>query len=139
MIRETARKYLQDCFAVMVRAIQLEYIFLQHVTKNTECAFTGAERLLQETFLTHLFLRKSQSLPAIVGNLSMILFNKYGMVLQNPVMSADEKLLGPQCARTELTRAVMGESGISTDYQLKTFNEERSEGKKPGMKSIMPT
>ena len=44
-ISETVRKYPQESYAAVVRAIQLEWIFLQHVTKNTGDAFAGVDKM----------------------------------------------------------------------------------------------
>ena len=76
--------------------------------KNTRYAFTGVEKLLQETFLPHLFFGRLNISP-IVGTLSTMPVKKYGLVLPNPVMSAKEKFLSSQRAVTELIRSVTGE------------------------------
>ena len=55
-IRKTADKYPQDIYAVVDRAVQSEWIFLQRVTKEKENVFTGLENFLQETFLPRIFL-----------------------------------------------------------------------------------
>ena len=54
-IRETVGKCPQESYAAVVRAIQLEWIFLQCVTKNTGYAFTGVEKFIQGNFLSCLF------------------------------------------------------------------------------------
>ena len=100
MISETVVGYPQEIYAAVVRAIQSEWIFLQHVIKNMRYAFTGVDKLLQETFLPGLFLIKPKSLPSIVGTLSTFPVKKYGPGLQNPVMSVDEKFLILQRAST---------------------------------------
>ena len=54
-IRKTAGKYPQEIYAAVVRAIQLEWIFLQHVMKNAGYALSGVEKCIQENFLPCLF------------------------------------------------------------------------------------
>ena len=49
-IVKTADRHPQESYAVVVHAIQPEWIFLQRVTRNARSAFTGIEKLLQETF-----------------------------------------------------------------------------------------
>ena len=56
-IRKTAGKYPQESYAVVVRVIQLEWIFLQRVKTNTEDAFAGVETMIWETSLPRLFFR----------------------------------------------------------------------------------
>ena len=51
MIRETADKYTQENYSVVVRVIQSEYIFLKRVMINTGYAFAGVEKILRETIL----------------------------------------------------------------------------------------
>ena len=43
-------KCTQESYAAVVYAIQLEWNFLQHVTKNTGRELTGVEKLLWENF-----------------------------------------------------------------------------------------
>ena len=74
-----AGKYPQKSYAVVVRAIQLEWIFLLCVTKNTGYALTVAKKLLRETFLPLLFFGKSKYLPSIVGISSMMPLKKAGL------------------------------------------------------------
>ena len=47
-MRETKWKYLKERYAAVIHAIHLEWIFLQHVTKNTGDVFTGVEKLVWE-------------------------------------------------------------------------------------------
>ena len=65
-ISETAGKYPQESYATMVRAIQSEWIFLQRVTWDTEDAFLGVDKMIQETFLPRLFFGKTKTLSPIV-------------------------------------------------------------------------
>ena len=44
----------------MVCVIQLEWIFLQHVTWNTGDAFTGVDKMIWETFFASYFLQKDE-------------------------------------------------------------------------------
>ena len=48
--RKTVEKYPQESYAMVYRVVQLEWIFLQRVTKDTGQAFTGMEKVLQEFF-----------------------------------------------------------------------------------------
>ena len=57
-IRETTGEYPQESYAVMVHTIQLDWIFLQHATKNMGEAFAGVKKMLCENFLIHLFFGK---------------------------------------------------------------------------------
>ena len=90
---ETVGKYPQDIYSAVVRAIQSEWTFLQRVTWNTGDAFAGVDKIIQETFLPRLFFRKTKILSPIVGALSTIPVNKYGLGKLNPVTSAYEKYL----------------------------------------------
>ena len=109
MIIETAGKYPQENYGMVVRVIQLEWIILQRVTENTGYVFARVEKFLQETLLSHLFFVKSKSLLSMVVTLSTILDMKSGLGLQKPVPLANEKLLSSQRASTELIRAMMRE------------------------------
>ena len=57
--------------------------------------------------------------------------NKSVPGLQNLVTSANEKFRSSQRARTELIRAVTGESEFSTANNLEADKEERHEGNPP--------
>ena len=92
-LTKTAGKHSQDSYSTVVCAIQLECIFLQWMKKYTGYAFTGVEKLLQETFLPRIFFGKLIYLPPIVGILSTMLVNKSGPDLQDPVTSANHKYL----------------------------------------------
>ena len=70
MISETAEKYTRGSYTTVTRAVRLEWIFLQRVTWDTGGAFVGVERLIRESFLPHLFVRKTKSLLPIVGAIS---------------------------------------------------------------------
>ena len=59
--------------------------------KIYETSVCGSEKVLLETFLSHLFLGKSKTLPPVVGALSMFRVKKYGLCLHNPVTSAASK------------------------------------------------
>ena len=96
MISATARKYRQESYAVVVRAIQSEWIFLQRVTWDTGDAFAGVEKMIQENFLPSLFFGKMETLSPIVGALSTMSVKKDGLVLLNPVTSAQEEYLSSQ-------------------------------------------
>ena len=92
-IRKTAGKYPQESYGAVVRAIKSSWIFLQHATCDTGDAFVGVEKMIWETFLPCIFLRKTKTLSLIVGDLSTILDKKYGLGLLIPVMSAKGKCL----------------------------------------------
>ena len=77
----------------MVRTIQSEWIFLQHVTKNTGDAFAGVGGMLWETLLPRLLFAKSKNISPIVGTLSRMMGKKYGLGLLNLVMSVNKKYL----------------------------------------------
>ena len=57
---ETAGKYPQESYAAAVRAIQLEWIFLQHVTWDTGDEFTGVEKMIWEIFLPQISPEKQK-------------------------------------------------------------------------------
>ena len=71
----------------MVRAIQSEWVFLHHVTWDTEDLFVGVEKMIRETFLPHIFFGKMKTLSPVVGALSMMTVSKAGLGLLNPVKS----------------------------------------------------
>ena len=71
----------------MVRAIQLEWIFLKRVTWDTGDAFSGVDKMIWETFFPCIFLGKTKTLSTIVGALSMMPIKMAGLVLMNPVTS----------------------------------------------------
>ena len=50
---KTIGKYPQDSCAVVVRSIQSEWIFLQHVAWDMGGAFAGVERTILGIFLPH--------------------------------------------------------------------------------------
>ena len=68
-LRKTSDKYHQESYPVVAFAFQVDWIFLQHVMKDTGQAFTGLEKVVQETFLPRLFFGKSKIIPPIVGAL----------------------------------------------------------------------
>ena len=72
-------KYPQDSCAAVVRAIQLELIFLQHVPWDAVDAFAGVEKIIRENFLPRLFFGNTKTLSPFVGALSKIPVKKYGL------------------------------------------------------------
>ena len=54
-ISKITGNYPKEIYASVVRAIQLEYIFVQHSTRDMGYTFEGIEKLLRENFLLHLF------------------------------------------------------------------------------------
>ena len=57
-IIKTIGKYTQESCSAVVHVIQLEWSFLQRVTKNTGDSFLGVEKMLRETFFLCLFFIK---------------------------------------------------------------------------------
>ena len=49
--------------------------------------------MIRETFLPRLFFGKTKNLSPVVGALSKMLVNKYGLRLMNTMTSAQEKCL----------------------------------------------
>ena len=81
---------------MVVRAIQSEWIFLQHVTWDTGDLFAGVDKIIWETFLPCLFFGKTKTLSPIVGNLSTMPIKMAGLGLLNPVTSEKDKYLSSQ-------------------------------------------
>ena len=90
--QKTAGKYLQENYAAVVCAIQLEWVFLQHVTNNAGDTFAVVEISLQETFLPRLFFVKSKYLTPLKVNLSTMSVKKYGLGVQNLVTFVDKNI-----------------------------------------------
>ena len=129
MAIETEGKYPQDSYATVVCVIQLEWIFLQRVMKDTVHP-AGEEKLLWETFLPCFFFRKYKSPPLIIGTLSTTTVNKSGPYLQYPVTSENEWYLSLIRLSSELIGSVTEASVFSTANHLLTFREERCDGQK---------
>ena len=110
--------------------IQLEWIFLQHVTKGTGHTFAGAEKLIWEIFLPCLFFRKSKSLLSIVRTLSRMPVKKSGLGIQDPVTFSNNKLLSYLRASSNLIGSVTVASGFSTSDCLLGIREEKYDRKK---------
>ena len=85
---ETTGKYTQESYPPVVSAIQSESIFLQRVTWYMGDAFAGVQKIIRETFLPHLFFRKTKILSPIVGDQSTMPVKKSGLGLLNPVTSS---------------------------------------------------
>ena len=60
-ISKTVEKYPQEIYATLVRVIQSEWIFLQHVTWDMGDAFVGVERIIRENFSASSFLWKEKN------------------------------------------------------------------------------
>ena len=103
----------------MVRAIQSEWIFLQHVTWDTWDAFAGVEKMIQENFLPRLFFRKTKTLSPIVGTLSTILIKVARLGLLNPVTPEKEEYLISQRESMELIRDMTGGGAFSNANHLR--------------------
>ena len=104
--------------------IQSEWIFLKHLTWDTEDEFAGVEKILMETVLPCIFFRNKKPLPPIVGALSMMPVKKSGLGLLNTVTPEKEKYLSSQRRSGELIRAVTGGGAFSNDKQLLEIGEE---------------
>ena len=103
MVSEMTGKYPQDSYSTVVCLIQSEWFYCAGY------ALALVVNFLWETFLLRLFFIKSKSLPPIIGNLSTIPINRYGLSLQIPVTSVDEKFQSSQRASKELISVIMGE------------------------------
>ena len=108
----TAGKYPQESYSAVVHAIQLEWIFLQHVTWDTGDSFLGVEKMIHETLLPRIFFGTSKTLSAVVGDLSTIPDRKSGLGLLNTVTSAQKKYLSSTRGIVELIRSVAGGGGV---------------------------
>ena len=69
--------------------------------------------MIGETFLPRLFFGKTKTLSPAVGFISNMTVRKDGLVLLNPVTSAQEKYLSSTQGSAELIRAVSGGGGVS--------------------------
>ena len=72
MVVAVTEKYLQESYSVVAHAIQLDWVFLHHVTKNMGHEFEGLEKVLRETFLPNIFFGRLITLPPVVGSLSTL-------------------------------------------------------------------
>ena len=84
-ISETAGKYPQEIYAAVVRAIQPEWIFLQHITWDTGDLFAGVEKMIWETFFPRLLFGNTKTLSPVVGDLCTMPVRKSGLGLLNLV------------------------------------------------------
>ena len=84
-VSETAGNYPQEIYAAVVCEIQSEWIFLHRVTWDTGDLFAGVEKMIRETFLTHIFFRNKKTLSPVIGALSSMLVKKSVLGLLNPV------------------------------------------------------
>ena len=109
MIRETAGKYPQENYAMVVRAIQSEYIFLQRVKKKHKICIIRSGEASPGNVLPCFFFGKLKYLPPIIVTLGTVQVKKSGPGLQNPVTSDYEKFLIQQRASLEFIRATMVE------------------------------
>ena len=129
-IRKTVGKYPQESYTAVVREIQSEMIFIQHVTWDTRDVFTGAEKMIQENFLPYIFFRKTKSLSPIVITLSTMLIKMNGLGLLNTVTSVKKKYLSSQRGSAGLIRDVTGGGGFSNSDHIRTLGEERRDRQK---------
>ena len=109
----------------MAREIQLEWIFLQHVTQYTGQVFEGLGKVLQETFLTRLLFEISETLPPSVGDIGIFPVKKDGLGQHNPVTSSEEKYTSFLRARFEMIVSVTGEWVFPTADHIQVFKEEQ--------------
>ena len=80
--------------------------------------------------MTCIFFGKWKTLPSILGTLSTLPVNKYGLGLHNPVTSAAEKYTSLLHANYNMIGAVTGEMQFSTADHLRAVKEERQDGNK---------
>ena len=86
--------------------------------------------MICETFLPHIFFRKTKTLSPVVGALSTMTVKKAGPGLLNPVTSSQEKYLSSTRGSTELVRAMTGGEAFYNADHLRTLSEEQRDGKK---------
>ena len=134
-IKKTAGKYPQEIYAAVVRAIQPELIFLQHITWYTVDAFPGVDKMIRETFLPGIFLRKTKTLSPIVGAISTMTAKKDRLGLLNPVDSAQEKYLSSQWGEHRTRSGRDGGRGI-LQFRPPTYTKRRKTRRKerPGFR-----
>ena len=80
-----AGKYPHEIYVAVVHAIQSEWVFLQHMTKDTGQSFAVVGKVLWETFSPCLFFGIYKTFLPIVGVISVLPVNKFRLGLQNPV------------------------------------------------------
>ena len=85
-------------------------------------AFTGAEKMIQETFLPHILFRKTKTLSPIVGALSTMSVRKAGLGLLNTVTLEQEKYLRSHRESAELVLAVTGGGELSNADHLRNIS-----------------
>ena len=100
--------------------------------------FAGVKKLIQEIFLPHHFFGKYKSLPSIVRNFCTLPINKFGLVLQNLVISAKNKFLSLQRAIMELIRVLRGEKSFQPLINFRQLNRKIVMEEKTGMMSTRP-
>ena len=103
--------------------IQLDWIFLQRVTKNTVYVFAGVDNMLQENFLTCLLFGNLNYLSTSLGTISTMPVNKTSLGLLNPMASTNFKYLHLQGASTDLIRSVKVEGEFSNANSLVALRE----------------
>ena len=77
--------------------------------KDAGQVLEGIEKVLQETFLPHLFFGRLETLLPVVGALIMLLLNKSRLGLYNPVTSEKYKYTSSLRTICEMIGAVTGE------------------------------
>ena len=110
----------------MDRAVQLEWIFMQHMSKDTGQSFMGWEMFLWENVLPCIFFGKPKPLPPIIGTLSKLPVNKSEMVLQNLMTSSKEKYTSLIRESGNLIGGVRGERVFKLPIKSGQLNERSS-------------
>ena len=121
-ISKTAGKYLQESYSAVIREIQSEWLFLQHVTNNLPYFLFGNPKILKP----------------IIKDLRTKPVKKSGLGLRNPMTSANDKYLSYQRTNKEFIRAVTGGGVFSNDNYLLVIRKERRDRRKTGMMSMTP-
>ena len=60
-ISETTGKYPWESYSTVVRAIQSEWIFLQHITSDTGDSFVGVETIIRRNLFAFYFPCKDEN------------------------------------------------------------------------------
>ena len=84
MTRKTGVKYTQEIHTAVAQAIQLEWIFLQHVKKHGIRVCGSGEDYSGNLFYSS-FLWKENPLSPVVGVLSTMMVKESGLELLNTV------------------------------------------------------
>ena len=99
--------------------------------------FGSGEDYMVNLFASH-FYQKEKELSPIIGYLSTIMAQKYGLGILNPVTSEKYKYLSSQRAIAQLIRSKTGVGELSDADHLLAPSEEKRDGYKTGMKQMIP-